>query len=95
VGILDLEVSSAGCPLFDFTKLFIELVGQHRGTGYRWWEPLFDGYGGVPDLHAMRLLLAASNHLDFTCPGDHSWPSDREAVLDRILTATSWETLLG
>ncbi|MFF1820915.1 hypothetical protein ACFVWG_26665 [Kribbella sp. NPDC058245] len=82
------RASSAGCPLFDFTKLFIELAGQQRGTGYPWWEPLFDGYGGAPDLHVMRLLLAASNHINFTCLGDYSWAGDREA----ILTVTSRET---
>ncbi len=94
-GVLDLEVSSAGCPLFDFTKLFIELAGQQRGSGYRWWEPLFDGYGDVPDLNVIRLLLASSNHINFTCLGDHSWPGSRTTILERIVNADSWESLLG
>jgi aminoglycoside phosphotransferase (APT) family kinase protein len=94
-GVLDLEVSSAGCPLFDFTKLFIELTGHLTGSGYRWWEPLYDGYGREPDLNVVRLLLAASSHINYTCLGDHAWPGDRQTILSHIVTATGWDTLFN
>ena len=94
-GVLDLEVASAGCPLFDFAKLFIELTGHLTGSGHPWWEALFEGYGSEPDFDVMRLMLASSNHVNFTCLGDHAWPGDRESILTHIVTATPWAELFN
>ncbi|GAA1580552.1 hypothetical protein GCM10009804_41420 [Kribbella hippodromi] len=94
-GVLDLEVTSAGCPLFDLTKLAIELTGRLHGSRYNWWKPLYDGYGAEPDFNLIRLLLAGSNHHNYTCLGDHAWPGDRSAILTRILTATTWQQLFS
>lgn len=92
-GVLDLEVASAACPLFDFTKLFIELAGHLAGTGYPWWEALFEGYRQPLDLELVKLLLASAGHINYTCHGDHSWHGGREQVLRRILAAATWAEL--
>lgn len=93
-GVLDLEVASAGCPAFDINKLVIELAGRMAGTGYRWWIPLFDGYGDEPDFDLTRLLLAGASHINYTCHGQHAWPGTRADILNRIVTAADWDFLL-
>lgn len=91
-GVLDLEVASAGWPEVDLTKLFIELAGQLAGTGHRWWDPLFAGYGREPDFDLARLLLAGAAHLNYTCHR-RAWPGDRAQILGRIVNATDWDAL--
>lgn len=94
-GVLDMEVASAGCPAFDFTKLFIELTGHLTGAKYHWWEPLFSGYGSAPDFNLTRLHLASAGHINYTCLGEHAWPGSRSEILRHILAATNWEELFN
>jgi aminoglycoside phosphotransferase (APT) family kinase protein len=87
-GVLDLEVASAGDAVEDLLKLCVELaVAAPAGT--RWWEALFAGYGGAPPFAPFRLRLAGM------AAAEIGWPGSRAAVLERILAATSWETLFA
>lgn len=94
-GVLDLEVASAACPLFDFTKLFIEVAGHLTGSGYLWWEPLFAGYEQPLDFDLARLFLASARHINYASHGIHAWPGDREDIVKHILAATSWAELFN
>jgi Ser/Thr protein kinase RdoA (MazF antagonist) len=94
-GVLDLEVASSGCVLFDFVKFFIEMRGIFAGSGYSWWRPLFTGYGGEPEFDVMRVLLAAASSINYTCGDWNGWPSARSDVLRLLTTATDWSELLA
>jgi Ser/Thr protein kinase RdoA (MazF antagonist) len=94
-GVLDLEVASSGCVLFDFVKFFIEMRGIFAGSGYSWWRPLFAGYGGEPDFDVMRVLLAAASSINYTCGDWDGWPSTRSDVLRLLTTASDWSELLA
>lgn len=89
-GILDMENCSAGSPLFDFVKLFIELAGR-LGSTHRWWEPLFRGYQAEPDFELTRTLLIGHAHINYL--GDSLWPAQRQDIVDHILDAHTWEQL--
>ena len=91
-GIVDMETCSAGCPMFDLAKLFIVLAGHLDGTS-RWWEPLLDAYGPVPDFDLMRLALAGHAHRLYAL-GEHAWPGTRQDILLHILDARDWAELL-
>lgn len=94
-GVLDLEVASSGCVLFDFVKFFIEMRGIFASSGYCWWRPLFAGYGSEPDFDVMRVLLAAASSINYTCGDWDGWPSARSDVLRLVTTATDWNELLA
>ncbi len=93
-GIIDMENCSSGSPAFDFVKLFIELAGRMHPTT-SWWEPLFDGYQTEPEFDLMRVLLIGHAHINYACLGNSLWPTDRQSVLRRILTARNWSELFG
>jgi aminoglycoside phosphotransferase len=72
-GVVDLEVASAGDCGEDLLKLGIELAAV-LAPATRWWEALFDGYGGEPSfaLHRLRLLGTSPAEFEFAARG---WPS--------------------
>lgn len=79
-GSIDMEVASAGAPLCDLLKFNHEMMEEFSAKT-RWWEPLFEGYGGEPDFAQFRLMLL----------GDPSGPREQSSI--RILAATNWEQL--
>jgi hypothetical protein len=94
-GVLDLEVASSGCTLFDFVKFFIEMRGTFAGSGYCWWQPLFVGYGHEPDFDVVRVLLASASSMSYTCGDWDGWPPTRAEVLRLVTSATDWHHLLA
>jgi Ser/Thr protein kinase RdoA (MazF antagonist) len=92
-GVLDMENCSAGAPVFDFAKLFIELAGR-RSADTRWWTPLFRGYREEPSFDLIRALLVGHAHINYTCHGAYSWPGSRGDILRHILSAKDWAHLL-
>jgi Ser/Thr protein kinase RdoA (MazF antagonist) len=92
-GVVDMEVASAGDCGADWVKLMIEMAGSFPAS-MRWWEPLFEGYGSVPDLPLLKVRLLAAAHINYTCLGDRSWPGTRAQIMAHILAAGNWESLL-
>lgn len=91
VGVVDMEVASAGDYGFDFVKLGLELAGMFP-TGRDWWTPLFDGYGKEPPFEPMRLRFAACAY-DAEYLGPHNWPGQRALRLAHILDARDWASM--
>ena len=93
-GVVDMEVSSAGEPGMDFSKMF-EVFPAQVPAATRWWEPLFEGYGRTPSLELMKLRLAAAGlGADaFARIGYRPWPGTRSQVLAHTLDARAWSDL--
>lgn len=89
-GLLDMEVASAGCPLFDLAKLVIEMAGRFRARR-DWWNPLLAGYASDVDLDLLRLILLGHDHVNYRCHGQHSWPGSRSEIVCHLLAARTWE----
>jgi hypothetical protein len=89
-GTFDMEVASAGDIGEDFLKLGIELASLLPAST-RWWEDLFQGYGGEPNFDLLKLRLLASEPEEFAWL-DH-WPKRWDDILRHIFDADSWHQL--
>jgi aminoglycoside phosphotransferase len=88
-GLVDLEVASSGDRAEDLLKLCVELAPALPVTT-RWWESVFDGYGGPPDFDLFRLRMLGMSGVEFQVTG---WPGTRAETLAHILEARSWAAL--
>jgi aminoglycoside phosphotransferase len=93
-GVIDMEVSSAGDCGEDLLKLSIELA-QILTHQTRWWEPLFEGYGTLPDFELFRLRLLGVVEPEFGMAGRWLGTAPREAVVQHFLRATDWDRLFA
>ena len=93
-GVVDMEVASAGSPVFDFLKLVIEMVGRFGAGPPHWWEPLLNGYGSFVDLDLLRLVLTAAGHINYTCLGPHAWPGTRADIVRHLVRAQTWSEVV-
>lgn len=91
MGVVDLEVASAGDPGEDLLKFCMEMM-HAMPPWTRWWEPFFDGYGGAPDFDLLRLRLLGATEHEFRASG---WPGPRDTLVSRLLVAQDWEDLFG
>ncbi len=89
-GVVDMEVASAGDPIADLIKLFLE--ASSILAGYDWVRDFFKGYGQQPDFETFRLRLLCCELPEFHAAG---WKGDYEVILSRLLTATSWKELIS
>jgi len=88
-GFVDMEVASAGDPGEDLLKFGIEMAGRFP-VATRWWEPLFDGYGGAPDFARFKLRMLGASEVEFRIFGN---PGSRAELLTRLYEARDWQTL--
>src|SRR5215472_10285758 len=86
-GQLDMDAASAGAPFEDLHTVTWGMMAH--APRLAWWEPLFAGYGSVPDLDRFRLALLSAC---FYCFGDRNEVS-LESLYRRLLTATTWHQL--
>jgi len=86
-GQLDMDGASAGAPFEDLHTVTWGMMAH--APRLAWWEPLFAGYGSVPDLDRFRLALLSAC---FYCFGDRNEVS-LESLYRRLLTATTWHQL--
>lgn len=93
-GVLDMEVSSAGDCGEDLLKICIELA-QTLDYETHWWESLFAGYGGVPDLEDFRLRLLSVVPIEYGNLGKWIRTKDRETILRQFLHAKEWPALFA
>jgi hypothetical protein len=93
-GVVDMEVASAGDAVQDLVKFSIEAAAALPAAS-RWWEPLFAGYGGEPDVELFRLRLLGTGHPSFAwvrpAPERPSW----EQMLRHLLGARDWGELFS
>ena len=83
-GSVDMEVAAAGAPICDLLKFCAEMA-EDFSVQTRWWEPLFEGYGGAPDFERFRLLFLSND-----------WDARTDVQLvPRRLTAQTWEQLFN
>lgn len=92
-GVIDLECAQSSERGPDFAKLFIELIG-HFSPRTDWLEPFWEGYGAVYDFDLLRLHLLLFQEINFKCLGPRNWPGDRQAVVNHILHATDYPSLV-
>ena len=86
-GQLDMDGASAGAPFEDLHTVAWGMMAH--APRLDWWEPLFAGYGSVPDLERFRLALLSAS---FYCFGDGIEVS-LESLYRRLLTAKTWPQL--
>lgn len=88
--LLDMEVASAGDCISDIVSLCVSLAQVLPETLY-WWQPLFEGYGEVPDFEGFRIRLLRDWY-----PFDANiWPGTGENMITHLLHAQNWEPLFS
>lgn len=87
-GIIDMEVVSAGDAGADFVQFGIEMAARFPAES-RWWEAVFEGYGGEPSFDLLKLRMLATAHPSYAW----IWPGTRSQILRHVLDARDWVTL--
>jgi Ser/Thr protein kinase RdoA (MazF antagonist) len=91
-GTVDMKVASAGDVGEDLMKLCIELATVLPAFS-RWWDALFEGYGGEPEFDLLKLRLLGATPADLGWTG--KWPKSWYAIVRHIMSARSWYELFN
>jgi aminoglycoside phosphotransferase (APT) family kinase protein len=93
-GVVDMEVASAGNPVYDLILIVTELMARVDART-QWWEPFFAGYGGAPDLERFRLGLLSTGEANFKAHGEGRWPATPAETYRGLLAAKTWAELFS
>jgi aminoglycoside phosphotransferase (APT) family kinase protein len=93
-GIVDMEVASAGDPMFDLMKFSLEMAMLYA-PATRWWEPFFAGYGGAPVFEHLQARMLTASYDNYQCLAPRGWACSHAQIVARLRAATDWPSLLN
>jgi aminoglycoside phosphotransferase len=91
-GCIDMEVASAGDPLYDLVAFAIHMAAEFPPDTY-WWQPLFRGYGDTPAFDLFRLRMLGMPEALYRAFDEDKWQGDWETILKRLWDARDWYDL--